>query len=269
MMGFTAKAFKYYEYLVTKASKAIRERTFTFGDDSVRYIFEPYEGSRELVVVFSACTRVGVKARYNYMRTLHDVPCSRLFILDDGGPDHRGSYYLGTYPDYGFKVATARLIERVCSDNRIERATYIGSSKGGWAALLFGIECDYLDMPPKVIAGAPQYWLGSYLANRFPGSEVPATTLDGICGGYERENVIASLDGMLQRTIASNARISHQEIVLHYSEQDHTYGEHIADLKRDLEHAGARLRCDVAHYVDHGEVSVHFPKLLKTEFHLS
>lgn len=269
MMGFSAKAFKYYEYLVTKASKAIREHTFTFGDEKVRYIFEPHKGSQELVVVFSACTRVGVKARYNYMRTLHDAPCNRLFILDDGGPDHRGSYYLGTCSDYGFKVAVAQLIERVCEGNHIEHATYVGSSKGGWAALLFGMECDLFDIPPKVIAGAPQYWLGRYLDNRFPGSEVPSSTLDGICGVYPREDAVAELDGMLRRAIASNTRISHQEIVLHYSEQDHTYGEHIADLKRDLERAGAHLRCDVAHYADHGEVSVHFPRLLKTEFHLT
>lgn len=264
-MNLPAKAFKYYEYAVTKLSQACKERSYALGSSKVRYILEEYEQSKDLIVVFSACTRVGIKARYNYMRTLADVRCSKLFILDDGGPDHRGSYYLGRYPSFEFRDAVESLIASVCEECGVERALYVGTSKGAWSALLFGMRCPLFDEPPELIVGAPQYWLGRYLDNQFPGSEVPGTTLTGICGSHSRAAVIASLDQMLQEAIANSSRVSSQRILLHYSASDHTYQEHIVELKRDLECAGAKLTCDVAEYVDHGEVSSYFPPLLRDE----
>lgn len=263
IMNLPAKFFKYYEYVSTKASKALREQCFTFQGARVRYIYEPQPSSRELVVVFSACTREGIKARYNYMRTLHEVPSNRLFILDDGGPDKRGSYYLGRYPDFEFKAACECLIRRICEKHGIVRATYVGSSKGGWSALLFGMTCDLFDGPPRLIVGAPQYWLGRYLDNQFPGSEVPASTLDGVAGSWARDEVISALDDMLRKAIEGNDRLKHQDITLHYSVNDHTYQEHVVDLMRDLEACGACIERDVETYSDHGDVSMFFPALLR------
>ena len=48
------------------------------------------------IIVFSSCTRKGIRARYNYVRTLKEVPCNKLFLLDDFASDHRGSFYLGS-----------------------------------------------------------------------------------------------------------------------------------------------------------------------------
>lgn len=46
--------------------------------------------SQDLVVIFSACTSVGILARYNYVRTLKNFQCNKLFILDDISEDKRG-----------------------------------------------------------------------------------------------------------------------------------------------------------------------------------
>ena len=61
----------------------------------------------------AACTRVGIPARYNYIRTLDNIEVNRLYILDDEGDDQRGSYYLGQYPEFYTEKAVIELITKV------------------------------------------------------------------------------------------------------------------------------------------------------------
>ena len=69
--------------------------------------------SRDLIIVFSSCTRKGIRARYNYVRTLKEVPCNKLFLLDDFASDHRGSFYLGSNMKFEEAVVVRELIDRV------------------------------------------------------------------------------------------------------------------------------------------------------------
>lgn len=49
---------------------------------TLKYMLDRVD-SRDLIIVFSSCTRKGIRARYNYVRTLKEVPCNKLFLLDD------------------------------------------------------------------------------------------------------------------------------------------------------------------------------------------
>lgn len=116
-------------------SKAIREKKYRNENSTLKYLFYPCKNSKDMVVVFSACTRVGIPARYNYIRTLDSIEVNRLYILDDEGDDQRGSYYLGQYPEFYTEKAVIELITKVTDKYSFENLYFAGSSKGGWSAL--------------------------------------------------------------------------------------------------------------------------------------
>ena len=157
------KLSKYIEFATTLLKQAVQERRFRYSNTTLKYMYQPCKGSNRLLVVFSACTRPGIPARYNYMRTLKDVPVNRLFILDDFGEDHRGGYYLGAYPDFEMEKAAKALIDSFLKRPEIKKICFGGSSKGGWAALNFGVQYAGRGLGAETITGAPQFWLGTYL----------------------------------------------------------------------------------------------------------
>src|SRR5699024_2981153 len=123
-----------------------------------KYMLDKHD-SDQLIIIFSGVPRVGMKARYNYGRTLSTFKANKLFILDDFGYDHRGAFYLGKDKDFKIKDATSDLIEKVKYELNIKHTIYCGSSKGGYNALMFGLE----DEGSTIIAGGPQYYLGQRL----------------------------------------------------------------------------------------------------------
>ncbi|MDG4658485.1 hypothetical protein P6P90_16460 [Ectobacillus antri] len=112
-----------------------------------------------MIVVFSACTKIGVKGRYNYIRTIKSMNCNKLFILDDFGYDSRGLFYLGENNKFEVATAVKELISQIANKYNINQRIYVGSSKGGYASLYFGLD----DNGSVIIAGAPQYYLNFYL----------------------------------------------------------------------------------------------------------
>ena len=129
------KVKKYIDYALSLVSKAIREKKYRNENSTLKYLFYPCKNSKDMVVVFSACTRVGIPARYNYIRTLDSIEVNRLYILDDEGDDQRGSYYLGQYPEFYTEKAVIELITKVTDKYSFENLYFAGSSKGGWSAL--------------------------------------------------------------------------------------------------------------------------------------
>lgn len=252
------KLSKYIEFATTLLKQAVQERKFRYGNTTLKYMYQPYKGSDRLLVVFSACTRPGIPARYNYMRTLKDVPVNRLFILDDFGEDHRGGYYLGAYPDFEMEKATKALIDKFIARPEVSKVCFGGSSKGGWAALNFGVQYAGRGLGAEIITGAPQYWLGTYLQT--PGGMV---TLQSIAASKKKEDlavVSAALNAHLKQRIEGNEYAHGQTIYIHYSEHEHTYRDHIKYLIADLKSGGGyRLIEDVREYENHGDVSLYFP----------
>ena len=150
-------AKKYIEYIQTKIVLLWKQKTFVHEGVKVKYMLNEEKDSDCLVIVFSACTRPGLKARYNYVRTLSDTNCNRLFVLDDYAKDRRGSYYIGNNFRFNEETATRELINKIIQVTSPKRLIFCGSSKGGYAALNFGIE----HTKSFIIAGAPQYFLAS------------------------------------------------------------------------------------------------------------
>lgn len=243
---------KYVEYIHTKIVLLWEQRIFHHKGVRVKYMLKREKNADTLVIVFSACTRAGLKARYNYVRTLNGLYCNRLYILDDYAKDHRGSYYIGGNFKFDEETATRALIQKIIGDLKPEKVVCCGSSKGGYAALNFGVE-----IPNSVmIVGAPQYFLTTYL---LAGN---IETLNHIMGerSSEKDEVV---EFRLQNKLLANKHIPSQRVYLHFSDKEHTYEEHIVHMVKDMEKAGYCLEKDVADYTNHSDVSYHFPDFLK------
>ena len=243
---------KYYEYFTTKVKLVFSQKKFKSGDVTLKYILKKNPDSKDLVVVFSSCTRRGIKARYNYMRTLAKVNANKLFILDDFAADHRGSYYLGYNQTYSEEKATIDLINHIKKNLRTDKLICCGSSKGGYSSINFGLQ--YEDS--YIIAGGPQYYLGQYLV-----TSQNTECLEHIVGNVTDEKV-KILDIRLKERIESKKCGNKQKIYMHFSDKEHTYTEHIKDLLECLNKNGYNVECDIADYTNHSDISYYFPDYL-------
>lgn len=249
------KIKKYIEFFITKIRVGKEQKTFHFGEVSRKYIFKEKKDAKGLVVVFSACTRKGIRARYNYVRTLNDINSSRLYILDDTAADHRGGYYMGYNCNFKEEEATQKLIEKVIQRTAAQKVLFCGSSKGGYAALNLGTSFENAYM----IVGAPQYYLASYLEE-----SKNFDTLRHIIG-EKTEEKYEMLQYYLQEKLAKNPYIGTQKVYIHYSDQEHTYEEHVKDLIKDMKDAGYQVEEDVADYKDHSDISYYYPDFLRNK----
>lgn len=242
------KLFKYFEYFQIKIIQSFKQKKYVRENIKLKYIFEKSNSSKELIVIFSACTRNGVKARYNYVRTLKKSKKNKLFILDDFGDDRRGEYYLGEAPDFKVEIAVKELIDKYIFLHNIEKVYFIGSSKGGFAAINFGTMYDN----SKIIVGAPQFYLGRYLSSDAYKTTFYSMKLDEQWVNFLNEKLINQL-------MKASTNI---EIYIHYSPNEHTYQEHIKDLITVLEKYNIKFYEDIQSYTNHGDVSLYFPKYL-------
>ncbi|EUJ25238.1 hypothetical protein [Listeria cornellensis] len=219
----------------------------------LNYILEKSnQDDAPLLVIFSAFPRTGMKATYNYLRTLKDVDAHKLFILDNFGFQQRGAYYLAENGDFKIRAAVESIIIDIQKKLEPRNTIFVGTSKGGFASLYFGIKMnvDY------IISGAPQYKLGNYL------SDIPekAPVLSGIMGNTEKSS-IDQLNALLPAQIKESSGVL-PKVYVHYSDQEHTYEEHIKDLVQDLSVAEYSLVLDICDYKIHQEVSKFFPPFL-------
>ena len=67
---------KYVEFIITKIRILWEQKIFRHEDVTVKYILKKKKTADTLVIVFSACTRKGLKARYNYVKTLNNLNCN-------------------------------------------------------------------------------------------------------------------------------------------------------------------------------------------------
>lgn len=215
----------------------------------LNYVFQRNVTSKDMIIVFSACTRVGVKGRYNYIRTIKNIRCNKLFILDDFGYDNRGLFYLGEDNKFEVAAAVKKLISEIATKYGIDHRIYVGSSKGGYAALYLGLD----DIESTIIAGAPQYYLRFYLNDA-----KDERRLRQICGNDEK--AIEELDYLIKKKI--NGDNFAGKIYLHYSSKEHTYKEHIVDLLEDIRKSNIKIETEEKEYENHSDVGVYFPDYL-------
>lgn len=242
--------------IYTEAVQRWNEKEFTAQDgQTLRYMFFPCKKSDILVVGFQACNDAG--PRYNQVRTLKECGVNRLLIKDDFGPRQLGVYYLGCKENHAVETAVFELIDRCIAESRtlFKYIVFSGSSKGGYAALNFGIR-----YPNSVmVVAAPQYFLGNYLD-----SEKFRPTLEGILGGPVTEKNKNALNHRLKQRIREDTAAKTQRVYIHYSDKEHTYEEHIRALLEDLTAAGVEVHTDVKHYPTHEELKYFFPEYLSS-----
>ncbi|MGN0403516.1 MAG: hypothetical protein ACI4HQ_14830 [Acetatifactor sp.] len=250
MNKWVRKAKKIYEYTITKLHVLREQKHFQEGGTDLKYIYRSAAGAKNLVVVFSACTRPGLAARYNYMRTLEGICCNRLYLLDDFGPDGRGSYYLGRLPEFREQEAVLKLVQKVIDETNPEKLLFCGSCKGGYGALNIGSRFRDAIM----IIGEPTYRIATEFG--------PDEGLMRYWMGEITEPKIAFMDNYLSGQLRSNPYIAGQKVYLFYSVKDEYYERHTKPLLKDLEESGYRLEKEEAEFTAHSELSLYFPDFL-------
>ena len=251
-------------YLFAKTQQLLHQKVFSSRGNTYNYLLYPGKGTdrKTLVVVFSSCTRSGIPARYNYVRTLKDSNYTRLFILDDKGPGRRGDYYLGNYENiFESFDSLIELIDEVKGRLEINRSVYCGSSKGGWASLYYGLR----DPGATVIAGAPQIYLGKYLLSEYEKPDGNHDLLPYMAGSPGNIEILTLLDNLIPKAINNLESPSDVTIYLNFSSLEHTFNDHIKDLINMFKSKGVKYELKVDSYTNHSDISKHFPKfLLKT-----
>ncbi|TXC90943.1 hypothetical protein FS935_08530 [Metabacillus litoralis] len=219
----------------------------------IRYVFEEgIQNTDYLVVVFSGFNPPNAKLAnsYNYIRTLRNLDCNKLFILDNYGP--RGSYYLGNKEDFQVESAIASLISHFSMKYGIKQRNVItaGSSKGGSAALYYGLKYHY----GHIIAGAPQTKIADYIQKN------TKETYEYMLGGNPGEENVRELNEIIFKQIHINTLT---KIYLLTSENDIQYKRHIVPFVNNMDNYGVRYQLEVNNQIEnHNEIAVHFPMYL-------
>ena len=245
-----AKLARIWNRIYTICITPLKEKRYNSQGIRLKYLFFPKK-SNVLVVGFQACHKNG--ARYNYINTLKDFPVNKLFIKDDFASNHRGNYYLGCSGKYNVEAAVLELIDDYMKKCNAEKCIFIGSSKGGYAAINFGIHYKNSIM----IVAAPQYYLGNYLNNDFQ-----MENLRDILGEVT-DSGIEHLNYRLQNKIKDDEVGDTQRLYIHYSLNDHTYDEHIKQMIEDMQSVHITVNHDIQYYSVHGELKYYYPDYLK------
>lgn len=248
------KINKYIEFGTTKLKILYKEKKFYKNNHRIKYILERSKNSKDLIVILSGIPRPGLKARYNYNRTLRNVKANKLYILDDFGYDQRGCFYLGKNKDFKIQEICKDLINEVKKKLNIKNTIYAGSSKGGFAALYFGLQ----DKGSTIIAGGPQYILGNHLK---ASERYLKNTLPYILGNNYNENDIQYLNDLIKKHIYETNG-NDCNIYIHYSNKEFTYERHVKFLIEDLKKNNIQFEEDVEEYETHPEIAFYFPKFL-------
>ncbi|MBM7585756.1 hypothetical protein JOC86_002298 [Bacillus pakistanensis] len=229
------------------------------GDLPINYVFESGNVNQDhLIVVFSGFNIPKTKAKenmkhtYNYIRTLRNIDCNKLFILDNYGP--RGSYYIGNKETIGLEKSINELIEYILQENGIARENVItaGSSKGGSAALYYGLKYNY----GHIVAGAPQTRIADYI------KAFAEETFEYMVGKSPTEKEIESLNQLLFRQLHSGVG---NDLRILTSENDIQYKKHIVPLIEQLNEHEIEFNLKIDNNIQsHGQIAEHFPSYLIT-----
>lgn len=246
------KFYKLLDLIKTKFYMKFKQKSFKGEKYPINYLLHKNNSSDILLVVFTSCTKKGQKARYNYLKTLEKFNVNKLFILDDFGFDGRGAYYLGKDKDFKIQSDVSSLIASISNNLNIKKEIFIGSSKGGYAALYFGLDRNN----SVIISGAPQYKLGNYLS--LPGHE---EILQYIMGDTDKAS-IDYLNNLLEDKLTYNCN-NKNEIYIHYSTEEETFKPEIEPLLNKIKSLNLNYSFDIHNYKNHSDLTLFFPQYIK------
>ena len=237
--------------LYTIFSTKIREKTFSSGENRVKYMFfqknKKKEGQDALAVCFPAFAGKG--AKYNYVRTLKKININKLFLLDDIGGYDKGNYLIKPRVEENVR----HLIQEKIDIFKPKTLIFFGSSKGGYTALNFSLMFPNVN----VCIAAPQYFLSDYLTQ-----EKKYDNLQVILCGNDTEEAKIKLNNRLREKI-NHALWLPKKVYIHYSTEEHTYKEHIKEMLADLKAKNIKTVEDISNYTNHTDLVYFFPDFLK------
>ncbi len=155
--------------------------------DRVKYLWFGRH-SNVLAIVFSAFDSDNSQRAYNYVRSLSRIPIDFIFLSDPFG--YRGSYYLYDNGSDNPKSIINSIIQDHLARRKYSKVVTLGTSKGGTAALYYGLTCHATD----IIVGACQYRIGSYVA------EYP-DIFKGMTGKDVNNSDIESLNSIMPQVV--------------------------------------------------------------------
>ncbi|WP_405714939.1 hypothetical protein OG264_35825 [Streptomyces xanthophaeus] len=166
-------------------------------------------GNRHLVVVFANFTAPG---EYGWSNGVLDKVRSNILWIRDLF-DGANSYYLCKGMDFALEQSVAGLISRVMKSLSLtpDDCTMFGSSKGGSAAIYFGLKYGFRN----ILASVPQFLIGTYVREGIPGAA-------RLMMGEVSEQNVRVLDSVLPDLVRSGANRS-ANIYLISSPQDEQY----------------------------------------------
>ena len=227
------------------------------GEKEVKYLFQKsYKYTSNLVVVFSGIPPVETQPKYNYIKALQGFDCNKLFILDDFGSEFgaRASYYLCENKDYSIERSVIALINHIVAENNIKEITSVGSSKGGFAALYFGIKYGF----KYIIAGSPQFYLGEYLLSRTKSQKISEYMV-----GNSNRDAFEYLNNLLPQVIQySNYK---PNIFLYVGKGEYHNKSHVQPLVELLKDKDSKYTLEQGDYNRHEELTIYFPNVLKKQ----
>lgn len=160
-------------------SDILEQEHTTNGKYPTKYLLYPCDGAKYLMVIFSAFapSNSPLQHPYHHIKILEGMPVHRLYIQDAFG--RSGVYYLCHHTDFGVADEVEALIRNVQASLGCDDAHTIpfGSSKGGSAALYFGLRMHLA----HVLSAVPQFRIGTYLQNGNQYNQPP-----NVAGYYRR-----------------------------------------------------------------------------------
>ncbi|NMH67663.1 hypothetical protein HF072_02520 [Bacillus sp. RO3] len=217
----------------------------------IKYVLEEGIHNKDhLLVVFSGFHNETNSYRYNYIKTLRNFDCNKLFILDNYGP--RGSYYLGNEMNYEVETSVQSLISFMASKLNISPSNIIsaGTSKGGSAALYYGMKYNY----GHVITGAPQTKIADYIR------KFAKETADYILGIDPTSYEVSYINNLIFKQMDKDHLPS---ISLLSSTNDIQYKHHIVPLVNSFDDLGKKIDLTIDDTImSHNEIAVSFPAYL-------
>ncbi|MET9733161.1 hypothetical protein ABZZ79_21695 [Streptomyces sp. NPDC006458] len=192
-------------------NRSYTESVETHGKWPVEFQFRPAQGDhRHLLVVFSS-----VGSKYGFGGALDSVKCNVLRIRDHF--DGAASYYVARDMDFSVSDSIQALIQDHMRRLRVTRdeVTLLGASKGGSAALFYGLKYDY----KNIVASTPQYFLGSY-------SKGHGQLGDAVLGEGQPDENVAVLDAVMKDVIEKDTDLK-RNIYLVSSPADYQYEQEV------------------------------------------
>lgn len=221
-------------------------------NNGVMYIWKRRR-SNELIIVFSG---IG-PASFNYVNALKHSDKDLLFIKDSWA-DGVSYYWFENYNNYP-ELHTQQLIERIVKKGNYKKIFTVGSSKGGTAAIYYGLLND-VDM---IFAGACQFLVGSYLA--YHQYKEHPEQWENMMGVKPEKSLVEALDDKLQQLIIRKKNCK-TTINLMYSTKEHTYQEHILPLISILDNNNIKHYDFVESFEQHSMIGKYFKKFITSYF---